>query len=512
MRADFVWDDAQFVMDGPVQGIEGLKQIWTPGVTPQYYPVTYVSLWIERAFFGENANGYHCINILLHFLNSILLWLLLRRLRIPASWLAAAIFALHPVHVESVAWVAERKNVLSGFFYLMSWNLFLKWQGSDPRRRLLYALSLVSFLLALLSKSVTCTLPVAILIMLWWKAGRLERRQWVPLAPYFAVGLVLGLLTVFNEQGLGAKGDLFEFNLLERVLIAGRAWWFYLEKLFYPNPLIFNYPRWDVAMTNLMAWCWPIAAGAFMGMLWACRRVLGRGPFAGLLFFTVTLFPALGFFNVYPFQYSFVADHFQYLASLGPIVVVANTLGQYLGLRPFSAIPRENKFLNLYVPAIILSLLGGITRTHSAVFMNPETLWRDTLEKNPASWMAHNNLAGELVNKGLVKEGVTHYKQVLKLNPTYAKAIFNLGFVAENQGDFKRAIEYYYEALDVQPDYANAHNNLGGVLYKLDRNQEAIEHFKMALEAKPGWPVARKNLDVVLTEERVRGNQKREVK
>ena len=322
-RAGFIWDDPAHVTRPSLRSLDGLARIWFEvGATQQYYPLLHSAFWVEHRLFGGTATGYHLVNIALHALNAAMLGLILRRLRVPGAVLAAGIFALHPVMVESVAWVSELKNVLSGFFYFSAALAYLRFDAERSRRA--YTLALVLFVLGLLCKTVTATLPGALLVILWWQRGRLSwRRDVLPVVPFFIIGAAAGILTAWVEQGmLKEDGAEYDFSLVERSLIAGRAICFYAGRLLWPANLIFVYPRWVVSQSAWWQYLFPAAVLLVLAALWRWRAQ-ARGPLAGALFFTGTLFPALGFVNVFPFIYSFVADHFQYLASLGIIVPFA---------------------------------------------------------------------------------------------------------------------------------------------------------------------------------------------
>ena len=337
----FVWDDDDYVQEnGTLSSTAGLNAIWSdPAATPQYYPLVHTSYWIEHAFWGLNPRGYHIDNLLLHAAAALLVWRLLVCLAVPGAWLAAAIFAIHPVEVESVAWITERKNVLSCVFALSSMLAYLRFAPptllapTAPRntaRRVdgaFYVLAFVLYVAALLSKTVTATVPAVLLVIYWWKQGTFSWREAARLLPFFAVGLAFSAVTISLEKTqVGAVGESWNLSPVERVLIAGRAVWFYAGKLAWPHPLIFFYPRWIIDATVAWQYLFPAAAVGAIIALWLARRRIGRGPLAALLIFMGVLTPALGFFNVYPFQYSFVADHFQYHASIALIALAAALL------------------------------------------------------------------------------------------------------------------------------------------------------------------------------------------
>jgi protein O-mannosyl-transferase len=318
-----IWDDDAHLTKQDLRSLDGLARIWTqPGATQQYYPLVHTLFWLEHQLWGDWPAGYHLLNILLHCISALLLVRILRLLEVPGAWLAAAIFALHPIQAESVAWISELKNMLSGVFYFGSVLAYLKFDRT--RNVPFYAAALVLFALGLMSKTVIATLPAAMLVIFWWKRGKLSWREDVlPLIPFFLLGTAAGLFTAWVERNLvGAEGSDFNYSIIERVLIAGRAIWFYSVKLLWPLDLIFVYPRWQVSQTVWWQYLFPAAVLLLLAVLvWLSRRC--RAPLAGLLFFIGTLFPVLGFLNAYPFRYSLVADHFQYLAGLGIIVLVA---------------------------------------------------------------------------------------------------------------------------------------------------------------------------------------------
>jgi tetratricopeptide (TPR) repeat protein len=483
----FIWDDNLRVSDNPtLRSLAGLRQIWFEVASnKQYYPLTFTSFWIEYRLWGANPLGYHLVNVLLHGTVAILLWRVLLALAVPGAWLAAAIFAVHPVHVESVAWISERKNVLSGVFYLASALAYLRFaagrERGEPRTRSLYAVSLAFFLCALLAKTVTSTLPAALLLALWWKHGSVARRDALALLPFFALGIGLGLTTVWLErQEVGASGSAWDLSLLERCLIAGRAVWFYLGKLAWPSPLIFNYPRWSIDAGAAWQYLYPLAAIAAIAGLFSLRRRLGRGPLASWLFFGGTLVPALGFFDLYPMRFSFVADHFQYLASLGPIALAASAAS--LGMRRLGARGRRAAWTCL---ALVLATLGTLTARRIPVYQGLESLWVDTLRQNPKSYLAHYNLAEVLRKRGDLEGAVRHLTASIEGEPDLAMAHNNLANLLADQGEIEAAIQHYRKALEVQPDYTLAHDNLAELLLYRGELEEAVFHLREAVRLSP---------------------------
>jgi hypothetical protein len=481
LSGGYVWDDPHHVaVAATLHTGEGLARIWlTPMATPQYYPLTYSAFWLQYHLWGFHPFGYHAVNLVLHILNALLVWALLRRLALPGAWWAAALFALHPVQVESVAWVSELKNVLSGACYWGAALAYLRFAGIGAHRatggRTWYGLSLALFLLALLAKTVTCTLPAALLLILWWQRGRLGRRELLPLVPFLGAAVVLGLVAVwFERDAVGAQGPAWAFSAADRVLIAGRALWFYVGKLLWPADLAFIYPRWEIDPADWRQWLWPLGALAVIGGLWRMRHRWGRGPLTAVLCFAATLSPALGFINFYPMRYAFVADHFQYLACAAPIGSAAAVVAAWMGRRS-SAL----RALGASCTVFLLVGLGALSRGQGAMYRDRETLWRATLAKNPSAWMAHVNLGRVLIAQRRVADGIRHYRRALALNPqamedhrqvgerllgrgpqTGASAEVREGVRLLEEGKLEEAVAVFTRALERNPDDTAAHYHL----------------------------------------------------
>jgi tetratricopeptide (TPR) repeat protein len=399
-----------------------------------------------------------------------------------------------------VVWITERKNVLSGVFYFAAALVYLRYalgpgdREGRGRRRGLYAAALGLFLCALLSKTVTCSLPAAILLVLWWKRGRITWRDVIATAPFFVLGIAFGLWTAWLERyQVGAVGPDFDLTLIERCLIAGRALWFYAAKLIWPYPLMFIYPRWIIDAAVWWQYLFPAAATAVVVALWLARSRIGRGPLVAALFFAGTLVPALGFFNVYPHIYSFVADHFQYVASVG---VIALSVG--LGFAAADRLGPRGAPVAAVVSAVILAVLGTLSWRQARVYTDLESLWRHVLARNPGAWIAHNNLGTVLRADGRAEEAIDHFREAMTLAPQHAKAYVNLGGALRGQGRVDEAIEYCREALRVRPGDPMALNNLGAALLDRGDVNEAILHLRRALEHRPNFAHAHSNLGACL--------------
>lgn len=487
-QAGFIWDDDDYVTQNPVlRSWGGLWQLWTdPRSLPQYYPLVHSTFWIEFQLWELDPVGYHAVNVILHALSACLVYRILRILEIPGALFAALLFAVHPVHVESVAWVTERKNVLSGLFYLLSLRAYLHWRPLDDTedgRQRLGVLAFVFFLCALLSKTVTCSLPAAILLITYWKRGSLRAVDWKRMAPYFAVGLAFALYTASLERDhVRAVGSEFDFSVADRLLIAGRSSWFYLGKLLAPYPLSFNYTRWELDPSSAFQWAFPIAIALTLLTLFVLRRRIGRGPLVAALFFGGSLVPALGFFNTYPMRYSFVADHFQYLASLGPLVLLAAVTTRWIGAR----LPEAWRY---GVASVVVIALSVLTFQQGKIYEGHEALWRDTLAKNEASWISMNNLAKVLLDRGDNDEAIELLERSLEVRESFESHL-NLGALMYGKGEEDAALVHFERSIELKPDQAPPRNNKAIVL--MDRNdlEGALAMVDSALERAPDFPDA----------------------
>src|SRR5574338_189547 len=432
----FLWDDDDYIIKNELlTARDGWQRIWFSLDSPsQYFPFTYSTFRIEHALWGLNTTGYHWVNLLLHVGNALLVWAVLKRLKIPGSWLAAAIFALHPVQVESVAWITERKNVLMGFFFLLTllaWIVFV--DGRTRRPWIVYCLALICYVLALSAKSTACTLPAALLLILWLQKKPITMPRLVQIVPFVVLGVGMGLLAIWWERyHQGTNRELFTFlSPVERILVASRAVWFYLSKIFWPSNLTFIYPRWNISPANLVDYVWLLAGVAACVAIYFCRRYFGRSVEVAAAFFVVTLIPVLGFIMLFTFRYTFVADHYQYLACIGPIALASAGI-----------IILSKKFARYRTPIVSAALLivaglGTLTWRQASTYTDIETLWRVTLARNPACWMAHTNLGLVLIQKGKIDEGIAHYRSALQMQPNSWDAEYNLGaaLLRRNQVD-----------------------------------------------------------------------------
>jgi protein O-mannosyl-transferase len=554
-HAAFVWNDDTYLTENrTLDGIEGLRLIWTdPRANEQYYPLVFTSFWVEKRLWALRPFGYHLVNVLLHAASALLLGRLLVRLALPGAWFAAALFALHPLCVESVAWITERKNTLSLLLSLLAihaWYSFVeaRARADEPRRKkrslraaeprtrnpmVFYTLAVACLVLALFAKTTACVVPAVLLVLAWWKRGRIEWSDVRPLLPLFAIGSGLALETAWLERTMvQAAGRDWDIGLLGRILLAGQTSLFYAGKLLVPTRLAFMYARWTVDPRVFLQWLPTLLILALLAAAWFARNRLGRGPLAALLLFLGVLFPAMGFFNVYAMRYSWVADHFAYQAAA--VFAASLACGLAAGaarLARFGPAPRR-----IAAAAGIGALLVLASRTYaqSRSYEDEETLWKDTLERSPSCFMCETNYGNWLMEKGRNAEAVPHFEKSLALRADNVPALLNLARIAEQDGHldasanhlrsalrlapsdtmilvnlaavttksghFAEAIASYQEAFRLGAgESAVAHNGFGAALMHSGRIPEAIEHFREALRLDPDYAYARANLDRALS-------------
>jgi tetratricopeptide (TPR) repeat protein len=522
LRGGFVFDDDNLVTKNAlIKADDGLARLWFSSEPVDYWPVTMTSFWVEWRLWGSDPTGYHVDNLLLHIGNALLVWLILLRLGVPGAYGAALLFAVHPVNVQSVAWIAQRKNTLSMLFFLVSIYGFLrtKWGGAEKSSPAAYGLSLLAFVLAMLSKGSVAVLPLVLLGLVAWRR-RLRLGDFLRAAPYLAVAAVLTLVNIgFQNKGLAAP--IRSAGVVERLLEAGAVPWFYLGKALLPVGLIFVYPLWRVSVADLFWWGPLLAAVGLTGVLWwkgsaarlrplgggyAVANSGGAGIWRGVLFawayFCVALVPVMGLTDINYMKYSLVADHYQYLALIGVVALAAAGWEKLFAARRRPAGPgyavANSGGAGIWGLAVVV-LLAVLTWRQARIYADAETLYRVTLARNPQCWLADNNLGIVEVNTGRPAEARAHFLRALELNPDYAEAHFNLGLLLRREpGGAAAAAAQFGRATELTPRYPEAHYYLANSLGDLGRTAEAIGQYEQALRWRPNYPEAELNLGTTL--------------
>lgn len=547
LQAGFVWDDDfNVTRNATLLSADGLRQMWfVPESTQQYYPLMYTTFWAEYRLWGFDSVGYHFVNLVLHGLAVILSWRLLLRLRVTGAWLAAAVFAVHPVIVESVVWVTERKNVLSLSLALGAMLCYLRFATCDEpatdsrpsgapldaqlppaHRGRWYVAALALFALALSAKTMVVTMPAVLLVIYWWKRGRLGLREIAPTLPFFALSIAAGLITVWMElYHVGATGDEWSLSPVERVLLAGRALWFYVGKLVWPHPLVFFYPRWEIDDRVWWQYLFPAAAVAALLGLWLARNRIGRGPLAAALIYVGVLTPALGFVNIYYMQFAYVSDHFQYHASIALFALAA--AGATLWARRLA--PLELRWAQVAVAAFLV-VLSTLSFRQSQIYENLEVHYRNTIANNPRCWLAYINLATyldehdryqdslELLNTcvthldeagvtgkyrsraeqgigfvlmevGRHEEAKPHFEKSLAVTPDEPKVLYGLGMSHVKSAEWAAAEKCFERAIELDPKSADGFYGLGVTCANQGRLSEGVKYFEQSLELNAADPL-----------------------
>lgn len=476
LPGSFLMDDRRLIQgDNPlVNGELGPLSIWFRAD----FPLSTLALWAQHAAWGNNPGWYHAVNMLLHALSAVLLWRVLVRLKIPGAWLAAAVYAVHPVCVNSVARIAEVKNTLSLPFFLLSLWLYLPSHNlnlnHNPSFR--YALSLIAFILALLAKTSTIMLPVVLLACAVWQSGRLTRRDVLRAGPFFVIALAFGLMSSWFQKHQAMTGPaLAPESFWQQLAMSGRIFWFYLGKALLPVKLNLAYPQWATA-ANALAYLPDFLFCVVLIVCWQFRRTWGRHVLFGLGVFAITLFPALGFFDSQFLTKWLVSDHLQYLPLIAPVTLIAAGMACLFSTAVFRGT----------AVAVVLGL-SVLTFQRARVFASEENLFRDTIAKNPAAWGVQNDYGVILAARGDYLDAQEHFEASLRTKPDYSDAQSNLGQLLAIEGRLQQAEEYFQESLRNDPDNPETHRRFARVLAAQRRIPEALGHLRayLALSPKP---------------------------
>lgn len=528
-NGDWLWDDDYLITANPVvQSPDGFASFWVEPKTADYFPLTMSLLWLMWKWFGMDSTGYHVASVLLHALGACLVWALLKTIGLRGAWLAGLIFAVHPIAVESVAWVSELKNTFSLPFFLAAGCFFVRFE--DTGRRIFYWGALVLFLAAMLAKSSAVMFPVVMLLYIWWRRDRIVWRDLWNAAPFFLVSMILGLVTLYFQHSRAIGNEPIPIGGLDsRFAIAGMAIFFYLSKILWPVLLLPIYPQWNANPPELIQFLsWSVLAGV-LGVFWIRRKTWGRHALMGAGFYLITLLPVLGFVAMSYMRVGWVADHFLYIPMIG---VVA--LGVGVGFRASDLAGKKWRLVFGAFAVFVVGVLAFWSHRYAGIWENEDKLWNYTLKHNWECWQAHNRIGAREFNRGNVDVALDHFREATRLRPDLAETQNNLGSAVLAKKDTKAAIKQFQEALRLSPDIVAIQSNLarallldnqpaaaaefyadlcrrypdnptflcnlGVTLYQSGKKTEAIASFRRALEMDPNLIDARENLRAAMEE------------
>ena len=553
--AGYIWDDGGWLVHNHfVHHWRGLWNIWfNPHDSIQYYPMVFTAFNIQWHIWGGNAFGYHLLNIIMQAVDAIFLWRILKALNLRSAWIAAAIWAIHLVQVETVGWVVEQKSLLSALFLfpaILAWTGFADLQGNrvadtpflTGRQWRVYALATLLFILALCSKTDACIVPVVLLFVLVWKRGTIKTRDVLLLVPWMIFGFLAALMTIHIEHGqAGAKGHGFQFTIAQHLIIAGKDLWFYPFKLFWPWPMMAVYPRWHISHVAAWEWIFPITAFAIPLVLLAISNKIGRGAFVAVCVYGLMISPLLGFIAFYTEMYTFVADHYQYLACIGIIVLatevaagIFSRLGSVENAAEEMVPPTDGqktsvaavtdggigRWLGMAVSALVLLALGTMTWAQSEIYTPPLRVWTHNIKCNPDCWLAMERVGVHEYGKGHVSAALVLFQRANELSHGNNLIVnSNLGDVYRHLGQYAKAIPYYRRSLAVAarqppiishlvncyekvgnwrqayvdllhgvkllPHSADLQTELAVMLAKAGHPKQAVSHFLVAIKYEP---------------------------
>lgn len=501
LHATLIWDDSFMVTDNKMlRSASGLYDIWFTNKPADHIPVTLSALWLQYQLWGTNPLGFHVVNVLLHALGAVLLWRVLLQLRLPGAWLAAAVFALHPVCAASAAWVSEQKNTVSLVFYLWTVLCYLRFEEKPSRKN--YALALIVFVFTLLTKGSVVVLPAVLTVLIWWKNRVLTKGDMLRLAPFFVTAFAEAMAAIWFQNHRAIGGEMIQdLNRAGQLIAATRAVWFYLWKAWVPWNITVIYPQWTIDWRSILEYSPALAIIAVLAVAWRFRATWGRHVLFALLAFIVTLFPVMGFFNMYFLVFSRVADHWQYLAML--VSIPFAVCGMVYLVRKW----KWPAPMSAGIAVLILTFLSISTWMRASVYQNEETLWTDTIHRNPNAWMAYNNLGNAIGAKQKTDESIAIYEKAVALKADFADAHSNLGNAlvakyeelkssnkAKAEESLDKAVEHLQKAVMIQPQMANFHFNYAIALVDKGRVDEGIKEYEEAIKIRGGFADCRNNL------------------
>lgn len=505
---EYIYDDDTLLTQNPAirrgsgfldpESWKGLASFWFPtdkNVTADYFPLTSTTFWIEWRLwgntepgtpgyaFGLGAPGYHITNILLHAICAILLWIVLKRLSIPGAWFAALLWAVHPVCVESVAWISERKNTLSMALFLAAMLSWIRFVQLD--RRKYYFMTLAWFILALLAKTAIVMVPFVLLLTVWWMRGTLKRRDFVQSVPFFVCSFILGVVTLYFQYSRAIGEEYIPIGgPFDRLAGASFALGFYLYKVFFPFNLALIYPQWHETVPRYLQLLPGVGYAVVFAWAWKERATWGRHVIFGLGFYVITLFPILGFLKMAYMRLTLVADHFQYTSMVGVIALVVG------GVTHWSARLREESRAWVLGTTGTLLVAGcfWLSWNQSGLYKTKEIMWADVLRKNPNSWQAHNHMGAILFKRREIEKAIKHFERAVELKPYNLEVHNNAGLAYALLGQVDRGLEHLKRAVEIRGDLIPIRLNYASWLEAAGHLTASEENFRVVVQLAPENP------------------------
>jgi len=480
-RGFFIWDDNLLIVYNPLlHQPDGWWRVWYTKVV-DFVPAVSTAWWLEWHLWGIAPAPYHLVNLCMHALNAVLLWRVLRRLQIAGAWLGAALFALHPVNVETAAWVAEQKNTMALGFMLGAALLYLTFEDSGRRRW--YWLSAGAFLLALAAKTAVAPFPAVLLGAALWRRGRLTRADLLRSSVFFALAAAGVVTAWWIQHGAAGLGAVAQRGLAARTAGAGWAIWFYLYKVLLPVRLLSVYPKWTINAANPLSYVPAALAALVLVAAWCLRRGWGKAVLFGFGYYVVMLSPVLGFFDISFMREAWVADHWQYFAIIGPLALIAAAIQTH---------PRA-----LPVALLLLPLCAVLTWRQARIYVDANTFWGAFVQANRTALDDYNRGCA-LLNQGKLDEAAAKFRNAIALQPAFGLAYNNLGKILLQQGRIDPALQALTQAADLRPELAEVQSGLGDALLAKGRVGEALDRFDSAARGQPDKPAMQRKMGTVL--------------
>jgi protein O-mannosyl-transferase len=475
LRGDYIWDDRDiYILNNPLlPQPDGLYRFWFTTEPLDYYPLAYTVYWFGVRLWGLNPLGFHLTNVVVHALAGALLAWTLKGLRFPAAALVGLLFVVHPMNVESVAWISQLKTCLAGMLAFAAAGCFIRgWMAT----------ALVCFVLSLSSKPIAVAFPVAVLLCGWWRDGRIGRSIILQSLPFFAASLIFGAIGVYFQQANAIGPTTIRTDsTLTRLLASSWAVWFYVWKGLVPINNMFVYPRWNIPAAGVFGFIPAILLFAVVGWCWVKRDVWGRTPLAVIVLYLLMILPSSGLVDVYYWRYTYVGDHYAYQAL--PVVLAAAVGAVWLLLRRRISETGQQPLLFARLASVaVTGFLAVQSLKLSKDYKDDVTLWQATLRRNPGAWLAHTNLASKMLNMGESEKAEPHTKSAFGLRPDLGESHNNMGLMLTRKDRHEEAVEFFREAAKRSPYESLMWENLGIELAHLGRDEEALEMLKKAVD------------------------------